>query len=268
MTKSTRSENPQTPPSPLEKVDLASAYWGVAADGFFHLVGNLRSTWYSSDDKTRKQYQFDRQHLQRYISPFQWGLGTSIFLFLNFRITGTARFQALRQRWMSHLRPPSPAGSSPSTPKPPASVSKTKTQQWQSHLEKQRNEREQAAMKSIKTLTDVLVSLSVGMSAVGLLLDAEKKTMRHDLETAPLVAGRSVFADVTCPNMIRTYTMFEEASKLPSKEELDKDDSVNLRTFITITENCRRRNNQEDLIRQRQGNKTSETVFIPYPGVR
>jgi hypothetical protein len=234
----------------LEKVDLASAYWGVAVDGFVHLIGNLPSTWYS---KEQKQYQFERAKLQKYISPFQWGLGTTIFLFLNFRVTGSARFQAWRKQWR-----PKPSVTTTTTKQPSPPV-------WQSSLEKQRTEREQAAMASIKTLTDVLVSLSVGTSAVGLLLDGEKENMRQDMETAPLVAGRSVFSDVTCPNMIKTYDMFEAATKLPTKEE--QVTNANLRTFLTITQNCRLRKTQEDLLRQRLGKGKDEPVFIPYPGV-
>jgi hypothetical protein len=107
-------------------------------------------------------------------------------------------------------------------------------QQWASHLEKQRQEKEVAAFQSIKVLTDILVSLSVGTSATLLLLDAEKETMRQDFENAPLVQGRSVVSDVCCKDIIAISDQHPGLST-------SLNDDVNLASFSKFASNCRLR---------------------------
>lgn len=127
-------------------------------------------------------------------------------------------------------------------------------------MEKQRNEKEENAMRSIKALTDILVSLSVGTSSILILLDAEKETMRQDFEQAPLTMGRSLVADSMCHEMMETSKQF---TSLPPS------DDANFVTFTQLVANCQLRQQQESKVRHDLGIMTSEEpVSIPYPGLK
>jgi hypothetical protein len=242
----------ESDPPKQPTIDAAkSAYWHVAANGFMGFFSHLHSTWYGQE---ALHYRFERETLSRYVQPFYWGMGATVFLFVNFRVTGSARFLKIRQEWWNQRRPqrqPTPAKPSNTTSKP--------EKEWTSHLEKQRNEKEENAMQSIKALTDILVSLSVGTSSILLLLDGEKETMRQDFEQAPLTMGRSLVAESMCHEMMETSKQF--ASLPPS-------DDANFATFTQLVANCQLRQQEESKIRYERGVTSEEPVSIPYPGLR
>ena len=245
----TESNNPPTQPT----IDAAkSAYWHAAANGFTGFFTSLHSTWYGQD---ALHYRFERETLSRYVQPFYWGTAATVLLFINFRVTGSTRFLKVRNEWLSQRR-------QPTTPVKPASNTKSKSEpkEWTSHLEKQRNEKEENAMRSIKALTDILVSLSVGTSSILLLLDGEKETMRQDFEQAPLTMGRSLVAESICHEMMETSKQF--ISMPPS-------DDANFVTFTQLVANCQRRQQEESKIRNEKGIMNSEEpVSISFPGLK
>ena len=242
-----------------ERISAANKeYWQVVANGVVGILSNHRSTWYGEQ---AFHYRKEQETLQRYIDPFYWGLGTTVLLLINLRVTGHPRFQRLRQDWLEKLRqyvkPPTSTtkqGTQPAThQKPP--------QEWTNYLEKQRIEKEKNAMNQIKLLTDILVSISVGTSATLFLLEAEKVTLRKDFEESPLVYGRSLVADTMCAEMMDMDDKF----KLPL--EASQDDAL-LGTFAKFVDNCRLRSDYEAKIRYDQGKSIDEPVWIPYPGIK
>ena len=231
-----------------EQLDIASTeYWAVVTGGVFDFLVNSWSVWHGKDSNFYRQ---EKDNLQKYVKPVYIGVGTGIFVFANFRVTGSRGFQAWRKQWQSQVK-----GHAPDL--------KTTQQQdthWMSHLERQRNDKEKAALQSVKLLTDLLVSLSVGTSASLLLLDAEKQTLRKDFEDGPRVCGRSLFADSICPGMINV------AEKYPLNSQAYTN-RVNLQTFSKVVSNCRLRGRAENKVRERFGKHRGEPVSVPYPGL-
>jgi hypothetical protein len=249
------SNPPPTQPPTLTLDAAKSAYWHASANGFMGFFSNLHSTWYGQE---ALHYRFERETLSRYVQPFYWGIGATVLLFINFRVTGSARFLKKRQEWLNQRRPQQQQ--QPQTPATKPSNTKSKSEkEWTSHLEKHRNEKEENAMRSIKSLTDILVSLSLGTTSILLLLDGEKETMRQDFEQAPLTMGRSLVADRMCHEMMQTSKQF---ASLPASS-----DDANFVTFTQIVANCQLRQEEESKIRNDRGMTSEEPVSIPFPGL-
>jgi hypothetical protein len=251
----------QQPPT----IDAAkSAYWHAAANGFMGFFSHLHSTWYGPE---ALQYRFERETLSRYVQPFYWGMGASVFLFVNFRVTGSTRFLKLRQEWWNNQRrrPQQPQQPATTPTKLPSNTNTNPEKEWTSHLEKQRNEKQQNALRSIKALTDILVSLSVGTSSIFILLDAEKETMRQDFEQAPLTMGKSLVADTMCHELVETSHQLFGSSRPPLV-----DDDANFTTFTQLVANCQLRQQEETKLRKELGipMTSEEPVSIPYPGLK
>jgi hypothetical protein len=237
--------------------------YSAAVDGMFETIYYSRSKW---DGPNAAVYAREKEAFQRYVNPFFVGVGTAAFLFLNFRATGSRRFQQMRQEWsrkrgvgeiknmQSHNQEaPSNGVSLRQQPHP--------QQEWMSHLERKQLEREAQARSSTRLLTDFLVSLSVGTSGTLFLLDAEKETFRKDFEDAPLVCGRSLVSDTTCPKMLEVVEKFPLEPKLYAE-------NPNLESFHKFAINCQLREDYEKELRLKLGKTSDEKMEIPYPGPR
>ena len=236
--------------------------WSETAEGLGNVMGNIRSTWYGDEAVF---YSREEERLRKYIPPFQYGLAATVFLFLNFRVTGNPGFQKLRQNVWQRVRPSSSSTTSPTTGIPPPQ---------QGYLETKRKTQVEEALKSMKFLTDFLISLSVGTSGTLFLLEAKKEDMRIDYEDGPLIPGRSILADDMCPGMLKLYQtdpsirqVLEDNERKKEQRKWEQSDH-NLVTFSTFIHNCTKREDYESKIRKEQGKSENDPISIPHTGLR
>lgn len=284
-------DNEKSPPLAADAVVVVSnvkrRLWEEALDGLGNVVGNLRAVWYTGDEAVF--YKREEQRLNKYIPPFQYGLAAFAFVFVNFRVTGNPGFQKWRKRIWERTRP-TPSSETktmlkasqqrqrqepklhPSFHKPPPTMG---------YLETKRKHDVEKALKSMKYLTDFLVSLSIGTSGALFLLEAKcGKDLRIDFEEAPLVAGKSLVADEMCPGMLELYRsdprlrkVFEDNSSQEHRAWEASTFDPNLQTFSTFINNCKKRKDHESRLqmeqKQQQGNQVkSGAIVIPYTGVQ
>lgn len=241
---------------------LSHDYWEETVKGIANCLAELRRTWYTYP----QQYCFERHKLEKYVNPLKYGAGATIFLFLTFRVTGSAQFQSWRKYLMAQRRPnafhtsSSPhhhrkstftdasSGGRSAPPAPP-----------KGYLEAKREREVQAALSSMRLITDILVSVSTGTSGSLMLLHAHEGTMRQDFEQAPLVSGRSVVADEMCTPFLNILDSYKASSCVS-----ESDNNLNLRSFLTFTENCRARRDVEARIRTERSLPPDSPVSIPY----
>ncbi len=232
--------------------------WEEAIKGISNVLSDLRGTWYATDTKDRLAYQRERQSLEKYVTPFKYGVGAAAFLFFNFRITGNPRFQAWRNEmvaaWRRKMEQRPLEGKMPINGK----------SQFQSkhihlpmgYLEAKRERDVKAAFASMRLITDVLVSFSVGTSGTLFLLNAKQDTLRRDFEESPLVTGRSVVADQMCEPF---RNLFHDAKGM--------DMDPNTVTFSKFANNCNHRYNLEKQIRKTLCLSDNIPVTLPYLGL-
>lgn len=226
------------------------AFWDETAKGIANVIANVSDTWYG---EKKIYYSRERENLEKYITPFKYGIGATVFLFINFRITGSRRFQTWRQEWWrkKHRKP---------TTWNKSNDAKIRQQPPVGFLESKRETEVKEALASMKIFTDFLVSLSVGTSGVLFLLESEKNTMRQDFEQAPLVCGRSVVAEQMCSGMESVANQYHEQLQ-------DSGDDTSLGTFAKFISNCRLRADFEEKERSRLGIRIDKPVVVPYPGL-
>jgi hypothetical protein len=295
---------------------LSYACWDETVRGIANVLAHLRGTWYSTNSanaNTAIDYQRERQQLEKYVTPVKYGVGAALALFLNFRVTGSPRFQAWRERWMAQYRQQQKQGNYIPPPPPTSAEVGSKRGGGRRHLNRNttttrdppppyqpqpsgvgyleaKREREMKnALGSMRLITDVLVSVSVGTSGTLLLLQAEQDTLRQDFEEAPLVAGKSVVAEQMCDpflelataaaaeqqqqqasasasasaSQVATHPTDNEQQQQQQQQPLlrlsDSNDNVNdskndpnMVTFSKFIANCRRRRDSETRIRNEQ----------------
>ena len=260
------NERPETTTSST----LSAAFWDETGKGIANSLVTVETAWYSGP--SAKDYTEERHKLEKYTKCWKYGLAASCFLFLNFRITGSKRFIRWRQNFMHQqgwvLN------------KSPQQHPQQQHPHFQmGYLERQREKSVKEAMDSMRIITDLLVSLSVGTSGGAFLLHSQQDSMRHDFEMSPLVTGRSVIADEMCPGMIfiadkysannnnssSSETMSSLSSSTSSPSEKDDYDYYdrNLETFQKFVSNCRKRCQYEHDFRMKTGKLDKEPVVIP-----
>jgi hypothetical protein len=247
--------------------------------------GNLREAWYTGTDAVF--YSREEERFKKYIPPFRYGLMASVFLFVNFRVTGSTRFREWSKGIWKRVPKQAP---SPPTPTPTHPM---KSPPVSGYLETKQVQK--GGLKSTKILTDVLISLGVGISGTLFLLEAKcGKDLRNDYETAPLVAGRSFLVDKMCPGMLELHrsdpivrnVLSGHATHKDKHESHDEEtttrnnnntntrgsgsDDPGLATFAIFIENCQKRANHEARLRkERNGIRWgNDPVLIPHTGVR
>lgn len=257
------------------KKDELSSYWEETARGLADVLMHLNETWYSKDVTTAVLYSNERSNLEaKYIKPLQYGAMASLFLFLNFRITGSSSFQSWRKnfarQWTRHNH--NPEKSKPPQPSQPTKSQETTKQYGPGYLHSKRQRDIQEAMESMRIISDLLVSVSVGVSGALFMLHGKSENMREDWETAPLVQGKSVVAQHVCPSMIRLGPPSfprggEEKTGIVDPMFAAKDYS-NHEMFSRVVSNCQKRKIMEDSIRKQKGLAATTSVYVPFPGVR
>ncbi len=266
----TASATPKTPQrkDPAHSAEIVSSVkrrlWEETADGVGNALGNLGEAWYTGSDAVF--YSREKERFRKYIPPFQYGLAATVFVFLNFRVTGNLRFQEWRKGIMKRFGSNSPPKQTPPT-NPPVT----------GYLETKRNQEVKKALQSMKFLTDGLISITVGTSGTLFLLEAKcGKDLRSDYETAPLVAGRSLLAEEMCPGMLEIYRsdpsvrkVLDAAAKSEKVIGMQTGDPT-LATFATFIGNCQNRADHEARLRKEYHGVQSEKgpILIPHTGVR
>ena len=138
-------------------------------------------------------------------------------------------------------------------------------------------ERRRKAMRSMRFLTDTIISLAFGTTGTLFMLQAPiENHLRSDFETAPLLAGRSVLSDKMCPDMLKLYQsdpnvrmVLDDNSQTDGDDESETDEPI-LATFSTFIQNCQKRADHEARLRkERRGFHSGKVpVLIPHTGVQ
>mmetsp|Transcript_49338 Transcript_49338/g.55139 ORF Transcript_49338/g.55139 Transcript_49338/m.55139 type:complete len:281 (-) Transcript_49338:21-863(-) len=242
--------------------------WYETGEGFGNVLGNIRSSWYGVEGVF---YTREEERLKKYLPPFQYGLASSVFLFLNFRAISNPIFQRWRKIVLQRIRTSSSINNT-------TSLSASQQHQQQQHgigyLQKKQKLQMEEGLKSMKVITDLLVSLSVGFSGTLFLLEAKREDMRIDYEEAPLIAGRSLIADEMCPGMLKLHRsnpsirlVLEDTTWKKEQRKWEQLD-LSLVTFETFIQNCKKRSDYESKIRKEQRKSENFPVLIPHTGLR
>lgn len=245
---------------------VKSLLWYETAEGFGNVLGNIRSSWYGVEGVF---YTREKERLRKYMPPFQYGLASSVFLFLNFRAISNPVFQKWRKNVWQRIRPSSTTNNTTG-----ASQQQQQQQHGIGYLQKKREIRTEEGLKSMKVITDLLVSLSVGFSGTLFLLEAKKEDIRIDYEEAPLVAGRSLIADEICPGMLKLHRsnpsirQVLEDTKLKKEQRKWEQSDPSIVTFETFLQNCKKRSDYESKIRKEQRKSEKFPILIPHTGLR
>jgi len=247
---------------------VKSLLWYETGVGFGNILGNIRSSWYGVEGVF---YTREEERLKKYLSPFQYGLASSVFLFLNFRAISNPIFQRWRKIVLQRIRLSLSTNNT-------TSLSASQQQQQQQHgigyLQKKQKLQMEEGLKSMKVITDLLVSLSVGFSGTLFLLEAKKEDIRIDYEEAPLITGRSLIADEMCPGMLKLHRsnpsirLVLEDTKWKKEQRRWEQSDLSLVTFETFIQNCRKRSDYESKIRKEQRKSEKFPVLIPHTGLR
>ena len=234
---------------------------------------NLREAWYTGTDAVF--YSREEERFKKCIPPFRYGLMASVFLFVNFRITGSKLFREWSKGGIWWKKAPT-LKQAPPRQRPTPTPTRT-------HPMKQPQVQKGRGVTSSKSLlTDALISLGVGISGTLFLLESKcGEDFRDDYETAPLVAGRSFLAEKMCPGMLELYrsdpsvrNVLEGHAKHKDKTKSYNEETTThdpgLATFATFIENCQRRANHEARLRkERNGIRSgNDPVLIPHTGVQ
>lgn len=185
-------------------------------------------------------YMYERSLIERHTKPVIWGIGSAFISFFSFRLSSSRTFEQFRRQYIRKSAP-APTPSKATTP-----------------LEQRKELQQELMSQAISIPKDLLLSLAIGVSATGFLMDWN--IIRQDLERAPGLPGRSLLADKMCPNMIELYN-----STPPRVWEQQHGDET-LQSISTIVRNCQRRAKLEASERQRLGLSDDQPVSIPFPG--
>lgn len=224
---------------------VKNKFWSTLLDGLSNLASDTDRAWYGP---CSKDYELEDAMIQKCGQPFLWGAGTTCLCFLAFRIAGNRQFQQLRSRIM---------GTSTSR-KPIAQAPDSNAKQWKSYSERVMEEKKEKYSDILALPTDMALSIMLGIS-IG-AINTDPPLLKNTLETAPLLPGRSLIAEHLCPDMTNLFHHVDPA--IWEK----KDDNV-LDTLRTFVDNCRKREEREQEIRQEQDLPDGYAVSIPHPGV-
>lgn len=224
------------------------AFWKVASAGFWRLVDQAPAVYRSPMEG--RFYRHERALLTQHAEPLYWGVFTTVFLFLTFRISGSRFYSRIRDNLFSTVKKSAPT-----------SQQTTQRAQWKSYSERQAAQSKVEQKDLYELPLDLLISLCCGGSAVLWLLP--RAQIRSDFIAAPLQPGKSLVADLLCPDMDQVLRREVDPRILTPEVIADKDDSLAL--FLAFCQNCRTR--QEFIAHQLQKGTVRRPDVIPYPGL-
>ncbi|KAG7363030.1 hypothetical protein IV203_026390 [Nitzschia inconspicua] len=250
----------------LSASDISAAkqsLWDEAGQGLADVLVHARSAWYGEQ---AVYYTRERERLGSYMPPFYYGMAATAFVFVGFRITGLVKVQEWQRRvWRRWKRNQTTESASPITVQQSSPVTPE-----MGYLESKRIREREKALQSMKLITDLLVSISVGFSGTLFLLEAKRDVIRSDFEEAPLVSGRSVVAEQMCPGMLRLYH-----ENVSIQNVLRRNDQTaaalkdrNLTSFAVFLQNCQKRHDYEARVRKERGKSKEEPIVVPYNGIQ
>jgi hypothetical protein len=255
----------------LSASDVSAArrsLWDETGQGLSNVLFHARGTWYGDE---AVYYTRERERLGSYLPPFYYGMASAAFVFVGFRITGHAKVQEWQRRLWDHLwRRPRGGHTTNTTAINPSPTKSSPVEPGMGYLESKRIREREQALQSMKLITDLLVSISVGFSGTLFLLECKRHHMRADFEEAPLVPGRSVVAEQMCPAMLRLYQ-----DNVTVQQVLRRNDQSaaalkdrNLTSFAVFLHNCQKRVAYETKMRKERGLADDEPVVIPFRGLQ
>jgi hypothetical protein len=218
------------------------AFWKVASSGFWRLLDQAPPLY--SSPTAGRFYRHERALFALHAEPFYWGAFTTIFLFLTFRVSGSRFYSRFRESLSAKK-------SAPPQQRP----------QWKSYSERLAAQTKVEQRDLYELPMDILISLCCGGSAVLWLLPRAK--IQSDFVAAPLQPGKSLVADLLCPEMDQVLRRAVDPRILTPDVVADKDDSLAL--FLAFCQNCRTR--QEFIAHQQQLGTLRRPEVIPYPGL-
>lgn len=225
-----------------ELAQVKSKFWEILQNGVTNVMSDARNVWNSSRGT---EYASEKAVISRSYQPVIWGVYSACLCFITFRVSGSKNFQQFRQSLLSGGRPPARKPEAPAQPAQP--------QQWKSFSERQMDANRDLLDSATSLPTDLLLSCMLGISVTA--LTTRPAVLRHNIESSPLLPGKSLLSKHLCPDM----------SKLHDRvgSDLWKNEDETLRSLRTFVLNCRKRQQLEHKIRAERGLPDSEAVSIP-----
>lgn len=192
--------------------------------------GRQKTAWQEKSDDYSSELKILRQHC----TPFIWGVGTSLTLFLTFRISKyTGKF---------------------------IGFNKSGQMLWENLERKKKlkaagifNQQESQMQEGLSIPSDLLLSLFGGISTSLFLLEGDK--VMEDVSRVPLVQGRSLISDEFCTSFMQEHSKYGEDFWSQSQ---NTDRNSNVCLLNEFVKNCKKRRNVENYLNNRN---------IPSPGV-
>jgi hypothetical protein len=246
------------------------AFWKVANDGVWRLFEQAPTVWSGVDGR---YYRADKKMVSHHLEPLYWGVFVTLFLFTTFRVSGSRMYTRFRdQLWAAHnknknnnstnIRPTSPGanGHANTSANASAYTQKKPPQPWKSYLDQQAEKTRATQQDLLDLPADVLLSVACGCSSV--LWLSQPTRMRHDFVAAPLCPGKSVVAEIFCPDMEHAFRRHVDA-RLLTPDIIQSDDTMGM--FFALVKNCRTR--ADFVAHQQQQGVVKRPDVIPYPGL-
>jgi hypothetical protein len=245
----------------LTKKDvIATEYWKVGKNSLNQLLDSAPKAWkgvHAAD------YEYELKVAKSLTLPFAYGAVASIVTFVSFRLGQNPAVQRYRETIKNRYFPTIFQNPNNFTIKEKATTHQ-KFKEWKSYSERLVEERSSKVDDSFQMIQDIMLSIAVGMSIIGLTTDVTR--LQTALEVFPLLPGQSAVAKQVCPDMIQLYNRVD-----PSVwENLGKKDDT-LKSLQAIVKHCHLRENaKRRIILSNDGqmeDNDDDDVVIPYPGI-
>jgi len=217
---------------------VKKVFWSILEVGSTKLISKGPSIWNGPE---ATDYETEKKIIHTCCRPFMYGMAGTCLIFLSFRISANRTYQLWRQR---HFNIPTSYKSSP----------KPKQQEWKSYSQLQMEKQKEKMAEFSSLPTDFLLSIMLGISITGFSINTS--TWKKGFVAAPLLPGKSLSSKYLCHDMTALFNRVD-----PSVWK-NRDDDV-LDALHLFADNCRKRNELEQRIRQEQNLLKEQDISFP-----